>query len=343
MTAQTPEYLAPDAPVAQLPDARSIAAVRWAAAQGRGVLEAAAPASADASFRRYFRIYLDGCSYIVMDAPPEQEDSRPFIKIALLMREAGLRVPEVHAADLGQGFLLLGDLGTRTYLEVMNAGNAGAYFGRARAALLRWQAATRPGALPDYSEALLRRESGLFAEWYLGRHLSVTLEAEEAAALAEVERLLARRALAQPQVFVHRDFMPRNLMDGDEQAGVLDFQDAVLGPVSYDAISLYRDAFASWPAELVEEELARYHEQARAAGIPVPEARADFFADCDWMGLQRHLKVLGIFARLGLRDGKRKYLEDTPRFVDYVMQVAPRYRELQPLAALMARRVLPRL
>lgn len=342
MTAQTPEYLAPDAPVAQLPDARSIAAVRWAAAQGRGVLEAAAPASADASFRRYFRIYLDGCSYIVMDAPPEQEDSRPFVKIALLMREAGLRVPEVHAADLGQGFLLLSDLGTRTYLDVMDAGNAAEYFGRARAALLRWQLATRPGALPDYSEALLLRETGLFAEWYLGRHLGVTLEADEAAALAEVERRLAARALAQPQIFVHRDFMPRNLMDGDEQAGVLDFQDAVLGPVSYDVISLYRDAFASWPAELVREEIERYYDAARAAGIPVPEQRADFLADCDWMGLQRHLKVLGIFARLSLRDGKPKYLADTPRFVDYVMQVAPHYPELQPLAALMERHVLPR-
>lgn len=340
MTADTTASV-PD-PCARLPDARAVAAVRWAAAQGRGVLETAASASADASFRRYFRIHLDGRSYIVMDAPPEQEDSRPFIKIALLMSEAGLRVPEVHAADLGQGFLLLSDLGTRTYLEVMDAGNAAEYFGRARAALLRWQLATRPGVLPDYSEALLLRETGLFAEWYLGRHLGATLEADEAAALAEVERRLAARALAQPQVFVHRDFMPRNLMDGDEQAGVLDFQDAVLGPVSYDVISLYRDAFASWPADLVHDELGRYHDAARAAGIPVPERREDFLADCDWMGLQRHLKVLGIFARLSLRDGKPKYLADTPRFVDYVMQVAPRYPELQPLAALMERHVLPR-
>lgn len=330
-------------PAIALPDARAEAAAQWAAAQRGSRLQAAAPASTDASFRRYFRIHLDDGSYIVMDAPPEQEDSRPFIKVAGLMQAAGLHVPEIHAADLERGFLLLSDLGTRTYLEVMRPDNAGDYFARARAALLRWQAATRADALPDYSEALLLRESGLFAEWYLGRHLGVSLDTEEARALAAIEHQLAARALAQSRVFVHRDFMPRNLMDGHEQAGVLDFQDAVLGPVSYDAISLYRDAFASWPEDLVAEELTRYHREARAAGIPVPDRRADFLADCDWMGLQRHLKVLGIFARLSLRDGKPKYLADTPRFIAYVMQVAPHYPELQPLARLMERRVLPEL
>lgn len=328
----------------QLPDQRAADAVRWAAAQRGGTLGWAAPASTDASFRRYFRMRLGGISYIVMDAPPEQEDSRPFIQVAELMREAGLRVPAIHAADLGRGFLLLSDLGRQTYLERMDADNAADYFARAQAALLRWQAASRPGVLPEYDATLLQRETGLFANWYLERHLAVSLSAGERAALEAVEARLTERALAQARVFVHRDFMPRNLMDGDgDEAGVLDFQDAVYGPVSYDIISLYRDAFASWPEVLVREGLTRYHEQARAAGIPVPVSREDFLADCDWMGLQRHLKVLGIFARLTLRDGKPKYLADTPRFIDYVMQVAPRYPELQPLAELMQRHVLPRL
>ncbi|MHA7835472.1 MAG: aminoglycoside phosphotransferase family protein, partial [Algiphilus sp.] len=283
-------------------------------------------------------------SRIVMDAPPAQEDSKPFLQVAELMRQAGLRVPVVHAADLAQGFLLLSDLGTRTFLDVMTVENAADYFARAQAALLQWQGATRSGVLPAYSGALLARELSLFGEWYLGRHLRLALDAEEAQALQEVEHALVERALAQGQVYVHRDFMPRNLMDGDaEGAGVLDFQDAVVGPVSYDIISLYRDAFASWPDAMVQDGLAQYYEAARGAALPVPSTREAFIADCDWMGLQRHLKVLGIFARLTLRDGKPKYLADTPRFVRYVMAVAPRYPELLPLARIMERHVLPRL
>ncbi|MCR9091417.1 phosphotransferase [Algiphilus sp.] len=327
-----------------LPDERARAAVCWAAARLDTPVTAVAPASADASFRRYFRVHGATGSRIVMDAPPAQEDSTPFLRVAELMRQAGLRVPMVYAADLAQGFLLLSDLGTRTFLDAMTVDNAEGYFARAHTALLLWQGATRTGLLPAYSHSLLAREVALFREWYLGRHLQLTLDHEEQAALHAVEAVLVQRALAQGQVFVHRDFMPRNLMDSEQDAaGVLDFQDAVVGPVSYDAISLYRDAFVSWPDSLVQDGLDRYHQAARAAGLPVPTSRTAFQADCDWMGLQRHLKVTGIFARLTLRDGKPKYLADTPRFIDYIMAVAPRYPELLPLARLVERHVLPRL
>lgn len=325
-----------------LPDARARAAVAWAAARMDMPLTGAAPASADASFRRYFRIHTGEGSRIVMDAPPAYEDSTPFLRVAELMHQAGLRVPSIFAADLEQGFLLLSDLGTRTFLDVMTADNAEHYFGLAQAALLQWQAASRADVLPPYSAALLQRELALFGEWYLGRHLQVSLSAAEHEALNSVQRALVERALGQGQVFVHRDFMPRNLMDG-ESAGVIDFQDAVLGPISYDAISLYRDAFASWPDDVVQDGLAQYHAAARQSGLPVPEARAQFLTDCDWMGLQRHLKVLGIFARLTLRDGKPKYLADTPRFVHYVMAVAAHDPALRPLADIMERHVLPTL
>jgi len=325
-----------------LPDERARAAIAWAAERMDAPLTAAAPASADASFRRYFRIHTAAGSRIVMDAPPAYEDSTPFLRVAELMQQAGLRVPVVYAADLEQGFLLLSDLGTRTFLDVMTADNATHYFSLAQDALLKWQEASRDGVLPPYSAALLERELALFNEWYLARHLQVSLSAAEHEALNRVQRALVERALAQGQVFVHRDYMPRNLMDG-ETAGVIDFQDAVFGPISYDAISLYRDAFASWPEERVQEGLAQYHSVACARGLSVPAARAEFLTDCDWMGLQRHLKVLGIFARLTLRDGKPKYLADTPRFVHYVMAVAAHHPTLRPLADIMERHVLPTL
>ena len=332
----------PADPTASLPDARARDAVRWAVSCAGGGPFATAVASADASFRRYFRISSASGTWIVMDAPPEHEDNDAFVHVAGLMRDAGLRVPEIHAADLDRGFLLISDLGTRTYLQAMNEDNAADYFGRAGEALICWQGATRPGTLPEYDRALLLRETGLFAEWFLGRHLGVILTDDERAALNAVEDLLADRALAQGRVYVHRDYMPRNLMDGADAPGIIDFQDAVIGPVSYDAVSLYRDAFASWPPGLVADGLGRLHERACAAGLPVPAARGDFLADCDWMGLQRHLKVLGIFARLTLRDGKPRYLADTPRFIDYVMQVVPRYPELAPLRAIFERHVLSR-
>jgi aminoglycoside/choline kinase family phosphotransferase len=295
------------------------------------------PASSDASFRRYFRISCEGRTWIAMDAPPEREDCRPFVKVAGLMRAAGVHVPEIVAQDLAAGFLLLSDLGRQTYLQVIDAGNADRLFGEARAALLDWQAASREGELPPYDEALLRRELMLFPEWYVGRHLGVTLGASEREELEAVFGCILAANLAQPRVFVHRDFMPRNLMVSQPNPGVIDFQDAVYGPVTYDIASLYRDAFLSWEEERVLDGTIRYWEAARKRGLPVGADFAGFWRDVEWMGLQRHLKVLGIFARIHYRDGKPGYLDDTPRFLGYVRNACARYRDLAPLARLLDR------
>lgn len=291
-------------------------------------------ASADASFRRYFRVFLPGRTLIAMDAPPEREDSRPFVKVARLLRDAGLNAPEVLAEDLAQGFLLVTDLGTRSYLAALREGDVDRLFGDATSALVRWQSATRAGVLPEYDEALLRRELQLFPEWYLGRHLGVELSEAQRATLDSVFRRIVERNLAEPRVYVHRDYMPRNLMVADPNPGILDFQDAVLGPMSYDVASLFRDAFISWEEERVLDGTIRYWEKARRAGLPAPDDFADFWRDVEWMGLQRHLKVLGIFARLHYRDGKKGYLEDTPRFEGYVRHAVGRYAELFPLGRL---------
>ncbi|MCS3904201.1 aminoglycoside/choline kinase family phosphotransferase [Methylohalomonas lacus] len=299
------------------------------------------PASSDASFRRYFRFHQGGRSYVVMDAPPEHEDCRPFVDIAARLQRAGLHVPGILAADLERGFLLLGDLGTTVYLAVLNEANADALFADAIAALVTMQADADASGLPAYDRALLLRELNLFVDWYLGRHLQIELDAAEAADLAAVFEALITRAQAQAQVFVHRDYMPRNLMVSQPNPGVLDFQDAVVGPVSYDPVCLFRDAFISWPAARVSDWLHEYWQQGRARGVPLPPRFADFQVDVDWMGVQRHLKVLGIFARIRHRDGKPQYLEDAPRFFEYILQVAPRYPELAPLAALFAKRILP--
>jgi len=293
------------------------------------------PASADASFRRYFRVFSGGGTLIAMDAPPEREDSAPFVKVARLLREAGLNAPEVLAHDLARGFLLVTDLGTRSYLAALREGDPGPLFADATAALVRWQSATREGVLPEYDEALLGRELGLFPEWYLGRHLGVELSARQRESLEATFRAILERNLAEPRVYVHRDYMPRNLVVAEPNPGILDFQDAVHGPISYDVASLFRDAFVSWDEELVLDGTIRYWEKARAAGLPVRSDFADFWGDVEWMGVQRHLKVLGIFARLHYRDAKPGYLEDTPRFVGYVRHAAARYRELAPLARLL--------
>ena len=294
------------------------------------------PASEDASFRRYFRATLaDGRSFIVMDAPPEKEDSRPFVHVAKLLAQAGVHAPQVHAADLDAGFLLLSDLGTRLYLAELPQGNADALMRDATDALVRWQLATRPDELPPYDEALLRRELNLFPDWYLARHRQVSLTRAQGETLEGIFATLVRSALAQPTVYVHRDYMPRNLMLSDPNPGVLDFQDAVVGPISYDMVSLTRDAFISWEEERVLDWTVRYWEQARRAGLPVQGDFAEFWRAFEWMGLQRHLKVLGIFARINYRDGKPKYLEDTPRFLGYARAVARRYAELAPLARLL--------
>jgi aminoglycoside/choline kinase family phosphotransferase len=309
---------------------------RWLSARLPGERFSLQPASADASFRRYFRATLaDGRSYVAMDAPPEKEDCRPFVHVAALLHQAGVHAPRVHAQDLAQGFLLLSDLGTRTYLEVLNEENADALFADATEALVRWQLATRADELPSYDEALLRREMQLFPDWYVNRHLQLELSAAQKESLERIMRLLVDSALAQPRVYVHRDYMPRNLMLSDPNPGVLDFQDAVLGPIAYDPVSLVRDAFVSWDEERVLDWTVRYWEKAKRAGLPVDADFGEFWRAFEWMGLQRHLKVLGIFARIQYRDGKPKYLQDTPRFIRYARDVAKRYAALSPLIRLM--------
>jgi aminoglycoside/choline kinase family phosphotransferase len=292
-------------------------------------------ASTDASFRRYFRVFLDDRTLIAMDAPPAREDSRPFVKVAGLLREAGLNAPIILEADIEQGFLLVTDLGTRSYLDALQEGDPRPLFADAATALVHWQAASKPGVLPEYDEALLRRELALFPDWYVGRHLGVELTAAQRESLEGVFRVVLARNLAEPRVYVHRDFMPRNLMVASPNPGILDFQDAVHGPISYDIACLYRDAFLSWDEETVLDGTIRYWQKAREAKLPVRADFADFWRDVEWMGLQRHLKVLGIFARLAHRDGKAGYVEDTPRFLGYVRHAVSRYDELAPLGRLL--------
>lgn len=298
-------------------------------------------ASADASFRRYFRYNFSDAqgqhSVVAMDAPPPQEDCRPFVRIAALFAEAGVHVPTIIAQDLERGFLLLPDLGTDTWLTVLNEDNADQRFSRAIDALIRIQQISQPQVLPPYDEALLRRELELFPEWFLQRHLGLEIDAQLRAELDGIFDVLVKRALQQEQVYVHRDYMPRNLMDSDPDPAIIDFQDAVYGPISYDITSLFKDAFISWPEPRVLAWWQQYWHQARTAGLPVPEQFDDFYHDCDLMGAQRHLKVIGIFARICHRDGKPKYLEDVPRFVNYLRTVISRREELAPLGALLDR------
>jgi aminoglycoside/choline kinase family phosphotransferase len=298
------------------------------------------PASADASFRRYFRVDAPGHpgrTLIAMDAPPDREDTQPFIRVADLLAQAGLHAPAIVARDVAQGFLLLSDLGSVTYLSALDDINADALFKDAIAALVKWQLASRPGVLPAYDEALLRREVQLFPDWYLERHLQQRLTDAEQQTFEQQVRLILDSCLAQPSVYVHRDYMPRNLMVTDPNPGILDFQDAVYGPITYDIVCLMRDAFVSWEEERVLDWTVRYWEAARAAGLPVQQDFGDFYRAFEWMGLQRHLKVLGIFARIQYRDGKPQYLTDTPRFVRYVRGVTQRYSALLPLARIFDR------
>ncbi|MEO5677020.1 MAG: phosphotransferase [Usitatibacter sp.] len=309
----------------------------WLRATLRGTDFRMEPASADASFRRYFRVFpAAGPTRIAMDAPPERENSPAFVRVASLLSRAGLNAPQVLAQDLAQGFLLLTDLGTTPYMAALREGrDVDRLFGDATGALVRWQAASREGELPEYDEAMLRRELSLFPDWYVARHLGVELSAAQRESLEGVFRALLRCNLAEPRVYVHRDYMPRNLMVCESNPGILDFQDATYGPISYDVASLFRDAFISWEEERVLDGTVRYWEKARKAGLPVRADFADFWRDVEWMGLQRHLKVLGIFARLKHRDGKPGYVEDTPRFIGYVRHAVGRYRELAPLGRLL--------
>ena len=331
------------APILWPDPARQAAFQAWlgatAAAHGLDAASVRA-ASADASFRRYFRVdTTDGSACrIIMDAPPSQENCQPFVQVAALMQAAGLRVPQILAWDEPLGFMLLSDLGTQTMIDVVDRdqpqANLGLYL-QAVDILIDWQRASRPGVLPAYDEALLQRELALFPEWYVQRHRGFALDAQQQATLQTTFQTLVAHNLAAPSVYVHRDFMPRNLIVGaDQRLGVLDFQDAVCGPISYDIASLMRDAFLSWEEDFVLDITVRYWQGARQAGLPVHEDFGDFYRAVEWMGLQRHLKVAGIFARLTLRDGKPKYLADAPRFIGYIRSTASRYRELAPLLRL---------
>ena len=318
-------------------------------------------ASADASFRRYFRVdKVDGNpagSYIVMDAPPDKEDCVPFVKVAELMAAAGLQVPRVLAWDKPAGFMLLSDLGAKTMMEVISPPASvdaialptafqSDLYEDATDALIRWQLASEPDVLPAYDDALLSRELALFPEWYVAKHRNFTLDAQQKRTLDDAFTLIKAtnlKTLESARVYVHRDFMPRNLIapagevgEGAETSvGILDFQDAVYGPITYDIASLMRDAFLSWEEDFVLDVTVRYWQKARKAGLPVGDDFGEFYRAVEWMGLQRHLKILGIFARLSLRDGKPKYLADTPRFIKYVRATAARYRQLGPFMVLL--------
>jgi aminoglycoside/choline kinase family phosphotransferase len=297
-----------------------------------------APASADASFRRYFRAtFANGQTRIVMDAPPQHENCRPFLHIGKLFEDAGTHVPHVYAQDLEQGFLLLSDLGNTTYLQALegNADNARELYGAATDALIRIQLASRENELPSYDEALLMREMRLFPDWYVAKHLNYTLDEKQNAKLENVFQRIIKNNLAQPRVYVHRDYHSRNLMVSDPNPGILDFQDAVYGPITYDLASLFKDAYIRWEEAEVLDWLIRYWEKARKAGLPVHQDFADLYRDYEWMGVQRHIKVLGIFARLYHRDGKEGYLKDMPLVMDYLRRTCARYIDLKPLLNLL--------
>lgn len=317
---------------------------QWLQQQYPDAVPDCVPASSDASFRRFFRLtFADGNTQILMDAPPDKENSRAFVQVANLLHAANIPAPQVFVSDFEQGFFVLSDLGRLIYLEVLKAEpqHADAFMRPVLDTLVCWQKASRAAVLPPYDATLLQREMALFPEWFLGRHLSITLTEPEQRDLRQVFAFLTNSALNQPKVFVHRDFMPRNLMlleGGDSIVpAVIDFQDAVYGPITYDVVSLFRDAFISWDEEQEIDWVVRYWEKARAAGLPVRADFGRFWREYELMGLQRHLKVLGIFCRLNYRDGKTHYLADLPRFIHYALKTARRYHELKSLAKLLER------
>lgn len=317
---------------------------RWLADELRLTVESVAPASSDASFRRYFRVRHPGGSLIVMDAPPQQEDCRGFLAIAWLFRDLGLHVPEVLEMDLERGFLLLTDLGDRRYLDALDANSVEHLYGDALDALerLQTQGPRDQSALPAYDRDLLHREMDLFTDWLLGRHLGVVLSEADRRVLDEGYQLLAESALAQPKVCVHRDYHSRNLMVVEERnPGVLDFQDAVIGPVTYDLVSLLRDCYIAWPRSQVETWAAQYYERPGVRELVGEVDLETWLRWFDWMGVQRHLKASGIFARLWHRDGKAGYLPDLPRTLRYILQVTSLYPELEALNELLEREVWP--
>lgn len=337
---------------------------QWLARSFPGSDFSFAPASADASFRRYFRVNFtdgekreklagppqeslgplggepsaarfSGGSLIVMDAPPAHEDIRPWLHVQRLFHDAGVHVPEVLASDIDQGFLLLSDLGSTTYLANLTDTNADEHYRAAIDALIRIQLASRSDQLPAYDRDLLKRELDLFPDWYLAKYAHFDLPDGQRSELEAVFAKILATNLAEPAVYVHRDYHSRNLMVSDPNPGIVDFQDAVYGPITYDLASLFKDAYVSWPEERTLDWLIRYWQQARQAGLPVRADFADFHRDYEWMGVQRHVKVLGIFARLYHRDGKDGYLKDMPLVAQYLRSACERYRELAPLLRLL--------
>jgi N-acetylmuramate 1-kinase len=307
------------------------------------------PASADASFRRYFRVTLGDRSWIAMDAPPEKEDMDPYVRVAAMLAAVGVNAPRIMERSVEHGFLLNSDLGSRTYLMELDSGaDPAPLYADAMDALVRIQSRGEAHArrLPSYDDALLRREMGLFPEWYCRRHVGLDLTAADSAALAQAFEALTVQALRQPRVFVHRDYHSRNLMVGDGERyganpGILDFQDAVYGPVTYDLVSLLRDCYIAWPRQRVHEWVAEFRRNAQASGVAAGASESEFLRWFDWMGVQRHLKAIGIFARLWHRDGKAGYLKDIPRTLNYLREVCGEYRELSSLRAFIDERVAP--
>jgi len=325
------------------PDARLALLNEWLASTGLVDVGTGRPASVDASFRRYFRYDVVpamqdklGATLVAMDAPPERENVPAYIHVQGLLFDAGVTVPAIAARDVEQGFLLLGDLGTTTYLARLDSDNAAFMYSDAVDALLKFQMASQPGVLPEFDRAFILRELNIFPEWYLNRHLGVTLDDKQQATLDKVFDAIAANVLAQQQVYMHRDFHSRNLMFLDQgNPGVLDFQDAVYGPVTYDLASLLRDAYIQWDEEIVLDWVVRYWQSAKGAGLPVNPDIDAFYRDFEFMALQRHLKILGIFCRLNYRDNKAHYMGDLPTVLDYVRKTANRYTELKPLLRLL--------
>ena len=293
-------------------------------------------ASADASFRRYFRVHLSDKTLIAMDAPPPQENCTPFVKVAKLMLDAGLNVPEVLAQDLTNGFLLLSDLGDEIYLSALNNDSASGLYLNATDALIKMQLVSQANVLPVYDEVLLTREMQLFPDWYVAKHLQAELNTEQQVVLKNTFDILNKNILSQSQVYVHRDFHSRNLMlTKQNNPGILDFQDAVYGAITYDLVSLLKDAYIEWDEEQIIDWAVRYWQPAKKAGLPVSEDFSEFYRDFEWMGAQRHIKILGIFARLYYRDGKEGYLKDIPLVMHYLRKVCERYIELRPMLRLL--------
>ncbi len=324
-------------------DSRLILLLDWLRSLGVVDADSVRPASADASFRRYFRFDVlpaqqgaHGPTLIAADAPPERENVPAFLQVDAMLADAGVHVPAIVAQDVERGFLLMSDLGSTTYLQALNHDNAAALYAQALHALVKFQQRSQPGVLPEFDRAFMLREMKLFPEWYIGKHLGAALTAAQEAELDKVFDTIIGHCLAQPQVFMHRDFHSRNLMLVDENnPGVIDFQDAVYGPVTYDAASLLRDCYVQWDEELVLDWVIRYWQHAKSAGVPVHKDFDAFYKDFEYMALQRHLKILGLFCRLNYRDGKDAYLGDLPIVMDYVRKTANRYRDLKPLIKLL--------